>query len=207
MMRLSDMRPRRQFLRVAVIAALMSACQGGPSVEGELSNGATKGAFQKVSLVRNPGDSLTSAIDRLCGADHADLKSRTERVQFLQGERERFKHMIRPALSQQAQVALIDSVNKYRTAASEAQDALSNRADTIPQTISTLIEAATDTQIDADRDGQFRFAKRKPGKYWLYAEWATDRGSNQFVAPVELSSGKAKQSLDRSTISQRLHCR
>lgn len=208
-MRLTYMPPRRRHLRVAIVSSLLAvACQRGASVEGELSNGAAKGAYQRVSLVRNPGDSLTSAIDGLCAADRADVQRTNERIQLLQAEMVKFRRKLNPRLSGLEQVALGDSIDRYRTAASEAQRALNERPDTTYQKILSLVEAATDTQVQASNEGQFHFTGRKPGKYLLYAEWVTNRGADQFLAPVDASAGRAlRQSLDRSTLSSRLHCR
>jgi hypothetical protein len=207
--RVTSMRASRQHLAVVVMVSLGAlACQQGATVEGEISNGATKGSFQKVSLVRNGGDSLTSAIDALCAAERADVQRRTERVQVLQAGMERFKRRESPTLSGQAQVALSDSVEKYREAASDAQRALTERPDTISEKILALVEAATDTQVEATMQGRFRFTKRQPGKYLLYAEWINDRGSDQFVAPVDARDrSTTRQNLDQSAISARLHCR
>ena len=201
------MRAHRQYLAV-VISLTVLACQKGATVEGEISNGATKGSFQKVSLVRNEGDSLASAIDALCAAERADVQRRTERVQALQAVMERFKRRESPRLATQAQVALSDSVEKYRVAASDAQTALAERPDTISEKILALVEAATDTQVEATMQGRFRFTKRQPGKYLLYAEWINDRGADQFLVPVDARDrGTTRQNLDQSAISARLHCR
>lgn len=199
----------RNRTNVAFLAALFAvACNRGATIEGEVSNGATKGAYQMVSLVRNPGDSLASAVDAMCAADRADIQGTKDRIQRWQTELETFRSRLNPRLSSVAQVALGDSIDKYRTAATDAQRALNERPDTLHGKIVELLVAATDTQIQADKEGQFRFAKRKPGKYWLYAEWVTNRAGNEFLAPVDArKGGKVKQSLDQSTISSRLRCR
>jgi len=201
--------PRRQYLRVAIGSLLLAvACGRGATVEGEISNGATKGAYQMVSLVRNPGDSLAAAVDGLCAADRADVQRTKDRIQQAQAQLELFRRKLTPRLSQVEQVAVGDSMDKYRAAASEGQRALNEHPDTIYQAIRALMESATDTQVQATAEGQFRFAGRKPGKYWLFAEWNTSRSVDQFLAPVDAAKGhKSKQSLDKSTLSSRLHCR
>src|SRR5437773_11639945 len=111
-------------------------------------------------------------------------------------------------MSSQAQVALSDSVEKYRLAASDAQRALDDRPDDTYDKILAGVSAATDTQVEADMEGRFRFTKRQPGKYLLYVEWLTNRGSDEFLVPVDASEGRTKrQNLDQSTVSTRLHCR
>jgi hypothetical protein len=203
------MRRRRGHLGLVVIVGLLAvACQRGATVEGVLSNGATKGSFQKVSLVRNTGDSVTSAIDALCAADRAEVQQRTERIQSLQASKERFRRALGRPMSGQAQAAVSDSVEKYRLAASDAQRALDERPDITYQRILAFVEAVTDTQVEADMQGRFRFTKRQPDKYLLYVEWRTDRGADQFLVPVDASDGGTKrQNLDQSTLSTRLHCR
>jgi hypothetical protein len=191
-----------------VLAAVATmACSKGATIEGELSNGSAKGAYQRVSLVRNSGDSLASAVDALCTADREFVKSTNERIQALQAEKEKFRRRLSQRLPSIQQVALGDSMDKYGRAASDMSRRLNERPDTIYQQIMALVEAATDTQVEVSGEGQFRFAKRKPGKYWLYSEWFTDK-ANQFVAPVEARDRKTvKQSLDQSALTARLHCR
>lgn len=199
---------RRHPALVAIVSLFALACQRGATVEGDLSNGATKGSFQKVSLVRNDDDSITSAIDALCAADRAEVQQRGERIQSLQAAAERFRRALARPMRSIDQVAVSDSVEKYRLAALEAQRALDERPDVTYQTILARVTAATDTQVEADREGHFRFAKRSPGRYLLYVEWLTDRGTDEFLAPVDASDGrKTQQQLDASTISTRLHCR
>ena len=203
------MRPHREHVALALfLTLLVVSCGRGASIEGDLTNGAAKGSFQRVSLVRNSGDSLIAAIDALCAADAADVQRSTDRIQVMQAGMERFRRRESPTLNSQAQVALSDSIEKYRLAASEAQAALAYRPDTIYPKILALVEAATDTQVEATVQGHFRFADRQPGKYLLYAEWLTDRTDDQFLKPVDASGGgKKRQNLDESAISTRLHCR
>jgi hypothetical protein len=107
-----------------------------------------------------------------------------------------------------AQVALGDSAQKYRQLAAEEQRALSERSDTTYMKNLALLRAATDTQVEADMEGHFAFAKRARGAYLLYAEWIAPTGDNEFLATVDGSKGGKKvQNLDRSTVSTRLRCR
>jgi hypothetical protein len=201
------MRPRTRHLSlVAVVSALTAACDKTATVEGDLSIAGTKGAYRSVTLVRNPADSLTSAIDALCKAERADVQRRYERVQTLQAGAERFRRT--KASTNAAQIALSDSVVKYRQAASDAERVLNYGRDTTPQRIMALLRAAADTQVEADENGHFRFAKRKPGKYLLYTEWLAATGDKELLAEVDLSEGgKKTQNLDQTTVSTRLRCR
>jgi hypothetical protein len=201
------MRPRNQRLvLLAIVPALTVACQKGATVEGDLSLGGTPGAYQQVALVRNPGDSVLSAIDAQCKAERADIQRRTESIQALQAGAERFRRT--KARTSAAQVALSDSVEKYRQAASDAERDLNSGGDTTYRKNQAIMRAATDTQVEADAQGHFRFAKRQPGTYLLYVEWLTAKGNNEFLAPVDASGGgKKTQNLDQSTVSTRLRCR
>jgi hypothetical protein len=199
---------RRRLSLVVIVSLLAVACQRGATVEGVLSNGDAKGSFQKVSLVRNAGDSVTSAIDALCAADGADVQQRTERIELLQAKKERFRRAQDRPMSGQEQVAASDSVEKYRLAASDLQRGLDERPDFTTGRILALLAAVTDTQVETNMQGQFRFAKRQPGKYLLYVEWLTDRGADEFLVPVDASGGGTKrQNIDPSTVSTRLRCR
>jgi hypothetical protein len=200
------MRPLIQHLALVAIASLTVACQRGATVEGDLAVGGTRGAYRTVTLVRNPADSLTSAIDALCKADRADVQRRTERIQTLQAGAERFKQT--RGGSSAAQIARSDSVQKYRQAALEAERLMNYGRDTTPRKIMALLKAATDTQVEADDNGHFRFAKRKPGKYLLYTEWLAATGDKELLAEVDASDGGKKTlNLDQSTVSTRLRCR
>jgi hypothetical protein len=188
------------------VVVLVSACDRAPAVEGDLSLGATKGAYRTVVLVRNPADSVMAAIDGQCSADRADIQRRTDNVRTLEATRDRFQRT--QGKTSIAQVALSDSAEKYRQAAREEQRALSERPDTAYRNNVALIRAATDTQVEADNKGHFRFAKRQKGTYLLYVEWTAATGDNEFLAPVDLSAGgKKTQNLDQATVSTRLRCR
>ena len=190
----------------AIVACVTTACQRSATVEGDLSLAGVKGAYKKVTLVRNASDSVTSAIDALCKAEREDIQRRTEQVQTLQAGAERFRRI--KATSNAAQIALSDSVQKYRQAASDAERVLNYGRDGAYQKIQALLRAATDTQVEADENGHFRFAKRRPGKYLLYVEWLAAKGDSELLAEVDASSGgKQTQNLDQSSVSGRLRCR
>ena len=201
------MRPQpRKVALVAIVSFLTVGCTKTATVEGDLSLGATKGAFQKVALVRNPADSLLRAIDELCRAEQADIKRQTDQIQVFQAGAERFRRVRGGTMS--AQVAISDSVSKYRRAALDADRMLRERPDTTFQRIQALMKAATDTQVDTDMEGHFEFPKRKPGNYVLFVEWIAAKGDNHFVASVDASGGgKRTQNLDQSTVSTKLRCR
>lgn len=199
------MRTRIRFALAAIVPALTVACQRGATVEGDISLAGSVGAYRNVALVRNPDDSLLATIDALCQAERADLQRHSERVQVLQAGAERFKRAKGSTIA--AQVALSDSVEKYRQAASDAQRLMNYGRDTTPQRILALVRAATDTQVEADDKGHFRFTGRQPGKYLLYSEWLAATGDQQLLALVDVSDGgKKTQNLDASTISTRLRC-
>ena len=186
-------------------AVLASACQRGATIEGDLSLGATKGGFRTVALARNPADSLLTAIDGQCLAEHAEIDRRSEGIRALQAAADRFRRT--QGKTSVEQVALGDSADKYRRAASDEQQAMSMRPDTNYQKNVALVRAATDAQVEADINGHFRFAKRPKGTYVLYAEWPA-AGDKEFLAQVDARSGGTKtQNLDQSTVSTRLHCR
>jgi hypothetical protein len=191
---------------VSLGAVLTSACQRGATVEGDLSLGATKGAYRTVVLARNPGDSLVTVIDAVCAAERAEIARRTENIRSFRASAERFR--VARGRTSVEQVQLSDSNMKYRQAADDEQRALSERPDTTYRKLQTLVRAAADTEVQADANGHFRFAKRKKGTYVLYVEWLAATGDNEFIAPVDASTGgKKTMNLDQSTVSTRLRCR
>jgi hypothetical protein len=196
----------RTLVLMAIVSSVTVACQKSATVEGDLSLAGVGGAYKKVTLVRNSADSVSSAIDAMCAAERADLQRRSEQIQTLQAGAERFKRI--KGGSNAAQIARSDSVEKYRQAASEAERILNYGRDTTYQKIMALLRAATDTQVEADEQGHFRFGGRQPGKYILYVEWLSPKGDNELVAEVDVSGGgKKTQNLDQSTVSTRLRCR
>jgi hypothetical protein len=197
---------RHRIALVLLGVAFLGACKGTSTIEGDLSIGVTKGAYRTVSLVRNSADSLLAKVDANCAAEHAEVQRLTDGVQANRAAVDRFNRT--PARTAIQQVALGDSAQKYRQAASEMQRALSDRPDTVYLKNVALVRAATDTSVEVDAEGHFRFAKRPRGTYLLYAEWISPKGDNEFLAPVDASGGgKKTQNLDQSAVSKRLRCR
>jgi hypothetical protein len=194
-------------IALAGILVLAVSCGGKlPTIEGELDNNGAKGAYRPVKLVRNTGDSLTTTIDALCAAEKSDYAARVERIKTLNATADQFRRM--PARTQIQEVMRGDSVDKYRRAAADEERAESLRPDTAYQRISELVKAATDTQVNADENGHFRFAKVKPSVYLLFVEWPSAKGDKEFLARVDATTkGKKTQNLDQSTVTTRLHCR
>jgi lipopolysaccharide biosynthesis regulator YciM len=211
------MRARRRTLRrshryrvlIALTPLILGACKRLGTVEGDLSmdaGGVKKGAYRTVALVRNADDSVTSAVEALCSAVRADVQQQAANIQRLGAIEERFRGTRGRTMI--AEVALSDSVEKYRDAAAEAQRNLDERPDTISSKIQALIRAAEDTEVDADAQGHFRIPGRQPGRYLLYAEWPTAQEDLRFMTPVEVRAGKVTQDLDQSTLSTaKLTCR
>jgi hypothetical protein len=192
---------------LAAVLVLAVSCGGKTvTIEGELAVGGTKGAYQQVSLVRNPGDSLMASIDAVCASERAEIQGRAERIKTLRATSQRFQRTT--ARTSVAQVMLSDSADKYRQAALDEERAESLRPDTVSSRIAALVRDATDTQVVADNDGRFSFAKRKPGSYVLYVEWLASTGDKEFLARVDGAAGRKKtQNLDQSSVTTKLHCR
>jgi hypothetical protein len=202
---------RRHRCGVLIILApvFLGACKRLGTVEGDLTleaTGGQKGAYRTVALVRDAGDSVTDAIEAMCNAQRADVQRRTAEIQRLEAIAQRFRQT--RGRTMQAEVALGDSADKYRQAASDAQRSLDEDPDTTSSNIQAVIRAAVDTQVQANAQGHFRIPGRQPGRYLLYAEWPTAAEERRFMAPVDVHPGTITQQLDQSTLSTaKLTCR
>jgi hypothetical protein len=192
------------------MAALFAiGCKKTATIEGELSlasesGEARKGIGHTVFLLRN-ADSISLAVDRTCKDIKAQETQRVERAREMDAKAELFKRASEKA-SMRAQVALYDSVDKYRQAANaerRTEIVQSSSADRIKEMLLSVV----DTQVVTDMDGHYRFENVVPGRYVLYVEWLSDQ-LYPFWAPVEVGKGDDETlNLDRGTLATaKLRC-
>ena len=195
---------------LAVMTALLAvACKRTGTVEGNVtltmqSGEVRKGVSSTVYLLRN-GDSIAQAVDAVCNEWKTTESGRMTRAKDFDARAERFKRASERA-PMRTQVALYDSVDKYRAAAAaerQTENALSSNLDRIQ----AMVRAAADTQVPTDIEARYRIGDITPGKYVVYAEWPSDQ-TYLFWAPIEVGKGDDKtQNLDRATLAMsKLRC-
>ena len=194
-----------RYLAALCVVPVLVGCSSPPGVEGDISVNGTKASYATVALVRNADDAVLTAVGAACEAERLAIQRTTERARAFEADRERFKRV--RARSTIEQVALSDSVEKYRMAAANEQRALAERPDTMHTYNQGLVRAATDTEVQSDRDGRFKFVDRKAGQYLVYAV-IPGQDEAEVLAPVTLAAkGTKKLSLDQTAVSTKLRCR
>lgn len=194
---------------VMAAALLLGGCKKTATIEGDLtlamqSGEVRKGAVQTVFMLRN-GDSVSQAVDAICRDWKGNAAQREARAKDMDAKANVFKRSAERA-PMRAQVALLDSVDKYRQAA-VAERQTQSAQDAIAERILAIVHAAADTQVQTDIDAHYRIENLPPGRYVVFAEWPSDEVFT-FWAPVELKKGdEKKQDLDRATLANaKLRC-